>query len=202
MTDRLQEPDNLGQTLPDETDETVNPHAELPLETELAPDSLEADQTGDSVEQPVDFSAPDESPPLHDGPALPGGELDNSAVYEPFFSMIENVRYQADHDRLCTQFGGAEKWSHLQGELSAWGENNLPAPLFQELSQSYDGVLALYRMAFPGTPEPALSRPGQSEYITDEASLRRMIRDPRYWRDRDSAFIAEVQSGYAKLYGP
>ena len=202
MTDRLQEPDNLDQTLPDETDETVNPHAELSPETELAPDSLEADQTGDSVEQPVDFSAPDGSPPLHDGPALPGGELDNSAVYEPFFSMIENVRYQADHDRLCTQFGGAEKWSHLQGELSAWGENNLPAPLFQELSQSYDGVLALYRMAFPGTPEPALSRPGQSEYITDEASLRRMIRDPRYWRDRDSAFIAEVQSGYAKLYGP
>ena len=201
MTDRLQDPDNLDQTLPDETDEEVNPHAELPLETGPASDFLEADQTDNPVEQPVDFSAPDESPPLSAGPALSGGELDNSAFYEPFFSMIENVRYQADHDRLCTQFGGAEKWSHLQGELSAWGENNLPAPLFQELSQSYDGVLALYRMAFPGTPEPALSRPGQSEYITDEASLRRMIRDPRYWRDRDSAFIAEVQSGYAKLYG-
>ena len=199
MTDRLQEPDNLGQTLPGETDEAINPHAERPPETEPASDFLETDQTDNPVEQPVNFPEQDESPPLPD--ALFMGELDNSAVYEPFFSMIENVRYQADHDRLCTQFGGAEKWSHLQGELSAWGENNLPAPLFQELSQSYDGVLALYRMAFPGTPEPALSRPGQSEYITDEASLRRMIRDPRYWRDRDSAFIAEVQSGYAKLYG-
>ena len=202
MTDRLQDPDNLDQTLSGETDEAANLHSEHSVETGPESNLFEADQAPDSVEPPVDFSTQDESPPLPDRPEFLPAEPDNRAFYDPFFSMMEDMRYQADHDRLCTQFGGAEKWSHLQGELSAWGENNLPAPLFQELSQSYDGVLALYRMAFPGTPEPALSRPGQSEYITDEASLRRMIRDPRYWRDRDSAFIAEVQSGYAKLYGP
>ena len=201
MTDRLSEPDNPAQVLPDEADETINPPAEPPLETRAAPDFLEADQTDNPVEQPPPFPAPDESPPLSDGPALFVGEPDSSAHYDNFFSMIEDVRYQADHDRLSAQFGGAEKWGHLRAELSAWGENNLPAPLFEELSRSYDGVLALHRMAFPGASEPALSRPGQSEYIADEASLRQMIRDPRYWRDRDSAFIAEVQSGYAKLYG-
>ena len=36
--------------------------------------------------------------------------------------------------------------------------------------------------------------------LTDE-DLRKMMRDPKYWRDKDSATIQKVQNGFDKLYG-
>lgn len=36
--------------------------------------------------------------------------------------------------------------------------------------------------------------------LTDE-DLRKMMRDPKYWRDKDSATIQKVQDGFNKLYG-
>lgn len=33
-----------------------------------------------------------------------------------------------------------------------------------------------------------------------ESDLRAMMRDPRYWRDRDPAFINEVTNGFSRLY--
>ena len=36
--------------------------------------------------------------------------------------------------------------------------------------------------------------------LTDE-DLRKMMRDPKYWRDGDSATIQKVQNGFNKLYG-
>ena len=34
-----------------------------------------------------------------------------------------------------------------------------------------------------------------------EATLHEMIRDPRYWRQRDPAFMARVTDGFRRLYG-
>jgi hypothetical protein len=34
----------------------------------------------------------------------------------------------------------------------------------------------------------------------DEAALTRMMRDPRYWRERDPAFVAQVTDGFQRLY--
>lgn len=36
--------------------------------------------------------------------------------------------------------------------------------------------------------------------LTDE-DLRKIMRDPKYWRDKDSAIIKKVQDGFNKLYG-
>lgn len=33
-----------------------------------------------------------------------------------------------------------------------------------------------------------------------EARLREMMRDPRYWRDRDPAFVRRVTEGFGRLY--
>lgn len=35
---------------------------------------------------------------------------------------------------------------------------------------------------------------------TSEAALRDMMRDPRYWRDRDPAYTQRVRDGFMKLY--
>ena len=35
----------------------------------------------------------------------------------------------------------------------------------------------------------------------DEESLRRLMRDPRYWRDKDPAVLDQVSQGFRRLYG-
>jgi hypothetical protein len=34
----------------------------------------------------------------------------------------------------------------------------------------------------------------------DDAALSQMMRDPRYWRDRDPEVIAKVTEGFRRLY--
>ena len=33
-----------------------------------------------------------------------------------------------------------------------------------------------------------------------EQSLRKMMEDPRYWRDKDTAYINKITKGFEKLY--
>ncbi len=35
----------------------------------------------------------------------------------------------------------------------------------------------------------------------EEAELRRLMRDPRYWRDKDPSVLDQVSQGFSKLYG-
>ena len=39
----------------------------------------------------------------------------------------------------------------------------------------------------------------QTKNITD-ADLRRMMRDPKYWRDNDKEYIRKIENGFKKLY--
>ena len=43
-----------------------------------------------------------------------------------------------------------------------------------------------------GDPGAAGARPG---------AAREMMRDPRYWRERDPDFVARVTDGFRRLYG-
>ena len=42
---------------------------------------------------------------------------------------------------------------------------------------------------------------GAADGPPDEAALRRMMQDPRYWRQRDPAFVQQVTEGFRRLYG-
>ena len=70
----------------------------------------------------------------------------------------------------------------------------------QTLASSFEGVLALHQMM--QASEPALLT-GDTEPTVelDEATLVGMMRDPRYWRQRDPEFIARVTAGFKRLYG-
>jgi hypothetical protein len=43
---------------------------------------------------------------------------------------------------------------------------------------------------------------GESEKAINrkEAELRSLVRDPRYWREKDPAFVARVENGFKKLF--
>jgi hypothetical protein len=114
--------------------------------------------------------------------------------------------YQADREveRLTAAFGGEERWAEVARQLLAFGQKSLPPDVLASLSSSFEGVMALYRMMQGQGAEPALSGAdlqSAAAGAADEITLRGMMRDPRYWRERDPAYVAQVTSGFQRMYG-
>lgn len=47
--------------------------------------------------------------------------------------------------------------------------------------------------------DAALAIPPDADVPADEAELRKMMRDPRYWRAREPDFVRRVTEGFRKL---
>jgi len=101
--------------------------------------------------------------------------------------------------RLTDHFGGEAKWRQVAGQLRAWGQANLPEEVLETLSGTFEGVLALHNMMKSGEPGIAPGADGAGDK-PDETELNQLMRDPRYWRDRDPAFVARVTRGFEQLY--
>lgn len=123
---------------------------------------------------------------------------------EKMVPMINEVANDAKADRelekLINHFGGPEKWKEVSRQLLAYGTRNLPADVLENLTSSYEGVLALHKMMGSDTPTPMTSKTVNPS-ATEEKDLQSMMRDPKYWRDKDPAFIARVTDGFKKMYG-
>ncbi|WP_426959275.1 capsid assembly protein [Muricoccus radiodurans] len=109
--------------------------------------------------------------------------------------------YEAERqlDRLRAEFGGEERFRRISKQIAAWGRANLPPPVFEALSTTADGVIALHRMMEKG--EPPLARRSEQPETMDEGALRKMMRDPRYWRTREPDFVRRVTEGFRRLTG-
>lgn len=108
--------------------------------------------------------------------------------------------FKADREleKLVTAFGGPEKWQEMARQLLAYGRKTLPPEVLGNLSSSYEGVMALYRMM---KGEDAVSPRGADAASLNETDLRSMMRDPKYWRQKDPAFVARVSAGFREVYG-
>lgn len=114
---------------------------------------------------------------------------------------LEGMRAaEAGRSRLEEHFGGAERFAAVASQLKAFGERHLEPSTYEALSRSYDGVMALHAMMRAKEPEIVASGDPAS-LAPDPDKLGRMMRDPRYWRDRDKDFVARVTEGYRRLYG-
>lgn len=109
--------------------------------------------------------------------------------------------FEADRQlvRLIDHFGGEERWAEVSRQILAWGKAALPPDVLEAMATTSEGVLALHRMMSSG--EPGL-RGGAAagEAPPDEARLKEMMRDPRYWRDKDPALQRKVSEGFKALY--
>lgn len=118
----------------------------------------------------------------------------------PMVAQIAND-FKADNEleKLVGHFGGPDKWQEVSRQLLAFGQRNLPEDVLNSLSSSYEGVLALERMM--KSEEPGLKKETAKFEGTDEKDLQSMMKDPRYWRDKDPAFVAKVTEGFKSVYG-
>ena len=112
---------------------------------------------------------------------------------------LDDIEAQQQLERLQRHFGGAETWSNTARQLKSWAASRLDPAVYDTLATSYEGVLALHQMMRASEPE-LLAGPSELAAELSEAALVEMVRDPRYWRQRDPEFIARVTAGFKRLY--
>lgn len=122
---------------------------------------------------------------------------------EHFVPLLDDVnreaRQQIEHSQLAAHFGGNEKWQAIAPQIKTWAEANLNDDVYESLGSSADGVVAIYHMMQAREPSVIADAAIPADQV-DERQLSKMMRDPRYWRDRDPAFVAEVTAGYKQLF--
>ena len=112
---------------------------------------------------------------------------------------LGEIEAQRQADRLQQHFGGSETWGRTARQIRSWAQVHLDPGVFETLAASYEGVLALHQMMRASEPE-LLAGDADPAAELDEAQLTEMVRDPRYWRQRDPEFIARVTAGFKRLY--
>ncbi len=114
--------------------------------------------------------------------------------------VVAEATARRERERLEAHFGGRERFEAVARELRDFAARRLDPDTAAALASSFEGVLALHRMALAEEPELFAGGEGGG-LVPDEDQLVEMMRDPRYWRDRDPEFVAQVTEGFRRLYG-
>ena len=125
-------------------------------------------------------------------------DLANERVIPVLDSLASDYEAERQLERLKRFFGSEEKFNEVSRQLSVWAKSNLRPDVYDALASTADGVIALYKMM--SSNEPALGKDRDFGSELSEESLRKMMEDPRYWRDKDVSYIAKVTKGFEKLY--
>ena len=117
----------------------------------------------------------------------------------PMVAEILSVQKEAGAiSELKNFFGSDEKMRDALTEIKSFGEKFLPHDAFDELCSTPQGIQSVYKMM--QSMEPHVETDGSApEKLTDE-DLRRMMRDPKYWRDHDAEYVRKIENGFKKLY--
>ena len=117
----------------------------------------------------------------------------------PVVSELFSKQNEADAiAELKKFFGTTEKMNDALNAIKTFGEKFLPNDAFEELCSTPQGIQSIYRMM--QSMEPAVqTEKNETKNLTDE-QLRRMMRDPKYWRDSDPEYVRKLENGFKKLY--
>jgi hypothetical protein len=175
------------------------PAAETPPAPEASPQGYRITARHPLLEQDPELDAR----LLAAGLSEPQAQLVYDLAAERLLPMIEEalgeIEAQQQVERLQLHFGGPESWRHTARQLKGWAEAHLAPEVHATLAASYEGVLALHQMMRASEPELLAGGAEPPAELTEDA-LVQMMRDPRYWRQRDPELVARVTAGFRKLY--
>ncbi len=109
------------------------------------------------------------------------------------------IYYDNEIQKLENHFGGEEKFAKIAKQIQMWAEKNINQETLNVLASNFQGVVALYEMMIKSEPLAMGDFDCEDEANSAE-DLRKMMQDPKYWRDQDAAFINKVSEGFKKLY--
>ena len=101
-------------------------------------------------------------------------------------------------NELKNFFGSTQKMNEAMKEINAFGERYLPKSTFEELCSTPQGIQGIYKMMQAQEPEIFTDK-NKSEILSDD-DLRKMMQDPKYWRDQDPEYVRKIENGFKKLY--
>ncbi|MBD5389225.1 hypothetical protein HDR63_03140 [bacterium] len=124
-------------------------------------------------------------------------------IADEFLSPMLGQIFQIQNEtsavaELQNFFGGAEKMKEALTAINAFGEKFLPADAFESLCRTPQGIQSVYKMMQSMEPDVKTDKSAM-ESLTD-SDLRRMMRDPKYWRDGDAEYVRKIENGFKKLY--
>ncbi|MBO7066244.1 MAG: hypothetical protein J6W40_01305 [Alphaproteobacteria bacterium] len=99
---------------------------------------------------------------------------------------------------LKNYFGGTEKMNDALHAINAFGNKFLPHDAFESLCSTPQGIQGVYKMMQSMEPNVETQK-NENQNLTDD-DLRRMMRDPKYWRDGDPEYVRKIENGFKKLY--
>lgn len=105
---------------------------------------------------------------------------------------------QKQLDRLIAHFGSKERFDEVARQISVWSKQNINPELYDVLGSTFEGIITLYKMM--SSNEPELSNNSENGELLSEDVLKNMMRDPRYWRDKDSSYVEKICKGFERLY--
>ena len=110
-------------------------------------------------------------------------------VVDEIFSVEKESNAMSELKKF---FGDDKKMHDAFIAIKSFGERFLPADAFNELCATPQGIQGVYKMM--QSMEPSV----QTDSSDDD--LRRMMRDPKYWRDHDAEYVRKIENGFKKLY--
>ena len=117
----------------------------------------------------------------------------------PIISDLFSVRDEANAiNELKNFFGGDEKMNQALNAINTFGQRFLPRDAFEAMCTTPQGIQGIYRMMQSIEPD-IKTEANETKNLTD-SDLRRMMRDPKYWRDGDVEYIRKIENVFKKLY--
>lgn len=118
---------------------------------------------------------------------------------QPTLSNLFQLQIETNAiNELKSFFGSEQKMKDAMKEINAFGEKFLPKDAFDELCSTPQGIQGIYKMMQSMEPE-VLTDESVNENLSDD-DLRKMMQDPKYWRDHDSEYVRKIENGFKKLY--
>lgn len=124
-------------------------------------------------------------------------------IAEDFLSPVLSDLFSKQNEtnaitELKNFFGDEEKMIAALRAIKSFGEKYLPSDAFDSLCSSAQGIQSVYKMMQSMEPSVRTEK-NSSEILTDDV-LRKMMQDPKYWRDQDPEYVRKIENGFKKLY--
>ncbi len=117
----------------------------------------------------------------------------------PVISELFDIQNQTNAIAELKKFFGDEtKMYDALCAINTFGQHYLPRDAFDALCATPQGIRSVYAMMQSMEPN-VQTDDSQSKNLTDN-ELRRMMRDPKYWRDMDPEYVRKIENGFKKLY--
>lgn len=125
-------------------------------------------------------------------------DLANEKIIPVIEELTVNFEAQKQLENLIKYFGSQEKFNEVSIQISKWAKENVSKEVYDALATTAEGVIALYKMM--SSNEPLIGKERTDAEDLNEDKLKQMMKDPRYWRDRDKDYITKISNGFKKLY--